>query len=924
MKNLFLFLIYFIFSSTTIIQSQEILIDSDSKANMWNQPMESPNGNIIVYEKLSDPTAYSNNPNIPEVNVDVWIQNLNTSATSFVTTTSASPHAGAFIKWIDNTHFAIKNSTEINIWDISNFSSPTIDHALTITGASLGIVGSLNAWDYDPNNKYLLTGQQITQAGSIPDVILVDPSDRTRDRVVLDVHALGTPAFIAQMQALLPTMMHLPVRDISAYSWNPEDWMIAHKYFSPDGNYIWIKLTVYGTNPANGKTIAADFGFTFAADPLGILGNDIVFYHADSRSHPSWWDNERIYNDDGIIYLRNGNDDLQVVEPLYDNHIALSTYKPGPQIGNNHRDFIAADNCCGTPLEIHLYKPGELSPLATLFSSPNINLIWGSKDGSRVHPNPSFSRDGKRVYYTRQTNPSTIGLYAYDIPEDIYFTGNGNQPLMGWDDINVHSGWFYSDYTKYITNNSTQPFLQKKGPSHNPSKGYSLPMAVDDDENAYAVNVNGNLVLISGLYPGWYSSDLLVNGVNQLTEKGPWHSPTLGYSLPMVVDAEGNIYVANGKSRYGQWGWQPVGGHSSHNGWYKSDITVYWKNTSYTTSTDYKGIGPWHNPSKGYSLPMAVDGDGNIYSVNNQRFLELGYGWDDVNTHPDWFYSGVTIYYKNGNYSSVASSSKRGPWHNPNKGYSLPMDVDQDGNIYSVNNGTWTSGWDDVNTSGHMQFNGWLHSGFTVYDRFGGEITFNKKGPWHNPSKGFSLPLSVDNKRNVYVANGISRFNRKESLVEIWPSASHYSGQDWYYSDLTVLVNGGGEWYYLDGGPWFNLEKGYSLSLIALGTVGGVSPRIDIAYKTEEVIPSDYKVTYNYPNPFNPVTIIKVNLKKGALVKLTIYNSLGKEISILANEQRTSGEYEYRFNAENYSSGVYFYKLEIDKELHINKMLYLK
>jgi len=66
----------------------------------------------------------------------------------------------------------------------------------------------------------------------------------------------------------------------------------------------------------------------------------------------------------------------------------------------------------------------------------------------------------------------------------------------------------------------------------------------------------------------------------------------------------------------------------------------------------------------------------------------------------------------------------------------------------------------------------------------------------------------------------------------------------------------------------------------------------------------------NYPNPFNPLTTIKYNVPQYGFVKLTVYDMLGKEVKILVNEEKDPGSYEIKFDVQELSSGIYFYRLE--------------
>ncbi|MEO8514537.1 MAG: T9SS type A sorting domain-containing protein [Ignavibacteria bacterium] len=92
-------------------------------------------------------------------------------------------------------------------------------------------------------------------------------------------------------------------------------------------------------------------------------------------------------------------------------------------------------------------------------------------------------------------------------------------------------------------------------------------------------------------------------------------------------------------------------------------------------------------------------------------------------------------------------------------------------------------------------------------------------------------------------------------------------------------------------------------------------PKLSITYtiptgiNNTNGIPSSYFLEQNYPNPFNPVTSINFGLPEGDDVKLSIYNALGMEVEILCNGYKSAGNHYVIFNAENYSSGIYFYKL---------------
>jgi len=73
--------------------------------------------------------------------------------------------------------------------------------------------------------------------------------------------------------------------------------------------------------------------------------------------------------------------------------------------------------------------------------------------------------------------------------------------------------------------------------------------------------------------------------------------------------------------------------------------------------------------------------------------------------------------------------------------------------------------------------------------------------------------------------------------------------------------------------------------------------------------PSNFLLSQNFPNPFNPKTVISYQLAAGSKVTLKVYNILGKEIANLVNEEKPPGEHKVVFDASGLSSGVYFYTL---------------
>ncbi|MBL7128489.1 MAG: SBBP repeat-containing protein [Ignavibacteria bacterium] len=89
-------------------------------------------------------------------------------------------------------------------------------------------------------------------------------------------------------------------------------------------------------------------------------------------------------------------------------------------------------------------------------------------------------------------------------------------------------------------------------------------------------------------------------------------------------------------------------------------------------------------------------------------------------------------------------------------------------------------------------------------------------------------------------------------------------------------------------------------------------------------VPDNYKLHQNFPNPFNPTTNIKFDLKKPSYTKLIVYDILGKEVATLVNEKLNAGSYEVNWDASHYPSGVYFYRIVADDYINTKKMLLIK
>jgi hypothetical protein len=137
--------------------------------------------------------------------------------------------------------------------------------------------------------------------------------------------------------------------------------------------------------------------------------------------------------------------------------------------------------------------------------------------------------------------------------------------------------------------------------------------------------------------------------------------------------------------------------------------------------------------------------------------------------------------------------------------------------------------------------------------------------------------------------------------------------QEYTYDDTTVV---GGPWYYrlrqTDTGGTVRTSDGVKAS----GTVGVEEKPI--------VVPEGYVLERNYPNPFNPETVIAYQLAKGGEIRLSVYDILGREVAVLVSGRKEAGRYTVRFNASGMPSGLYLYRLTTPEGSLQHKMVLVK
>lgn len=197
----------------------------------------------------------------------------------------------------------------------------------------------------------------------------------------------------------------------------------------------------------------------------------------------------------------------------------------------------------------------------------------------------------------------------------------------------------------------------------------------------------------------------------------------------------------------------------------------------------------------------------------------------------------------------------------------------------------------------------------------------------YNESQKSSLYVNVSNNPNNWLKvqckgtssnrSGIGAKVRVKSTIggqSVW-QLRHVEGQSGYCGQNLVLHFGLGNAAMIDSmivqwpsgvtQVFTSIQPNRNLTVTENGSV------VSINENSFSATVSGYRLSQNYPNPFNPSTLIGFEIPETGLVRLTVYDMLGKEISVLVDSHRPAGRHEVQFYGENLPSGIYFYRLSV-------------
>ncbi len=184
---------------------------------------------------------------------------------------------------------------------------------------------------------------------------------------------------------------------------------------------------------------------------------------------------------------------------------------------------------------------------------------------------------------------------------------------------------------------------------------------------------------------------------------------------------------------------------------------------------------------------------------------------------------------------------------------------------------------------------------------------------------------------------------RVEGAVVTATNADAPSGP---FGEFTISTDGGGSnlriddnseaFSYPDDDPasmfsvWEKLEFVQGVLHYSFGNfkitpqlLSDMGPVVNVGTENSD-IPTAFALEQNYPNPFNPVTRINFEMNETAFVTLEVFDALGRRVATLVNEERFAGFHSVEFDARNYSSGIYMYRITSGAETQLKKMILLK
>jgi hypothetical protein len=173
----------------------------------------------------------------------------------------------------------------------------------------------------------------------------------------------------------------------------------------------------------------------------------------------------------------------------------------------------------------------------------------------------------------------------------------------------------------------------------------------------------------------------------------------------------------------------------------------------------------------------------------------------------------------------------------------------------------------------------------------------------------FLLSEYQTDRKEIHLSNLISIYQGTEHAARAsYLKIIHLVGEGNPREEINALKNDMNRLYPLSS---YTKEVNYLI-------VSGTNMMKPSTAASTETLPFEYKLYNNYPNPFNPETVIAYSLKDRSNVTLDVYNIAGQKVAELISGEMEKGMYETKFNGTKFSSGVYIFRLNAQSLEHGN------
>lgn len=346
----------------------------------------------------------------------------------------------------------------------------------------------------------------------------------------------------------------------------------------------------------------------------------------------------------------------------------------------------------------------------------------------------------------------------------------------------------------------------------------------------------------------------------------------------MNIDVNGNLYVT---------------GESEGIGTQKDICTIKYNSSGIQQwIARYNGVANSFDGAKKMTLDIA----GNIYVTGYTRGISTGSDYCTIKYNSNGVQQWVTTYV--------------GPTNSNEGDIAFSIATDIVGNTYVTGISEGIASHEDIvtmkyNSSGVQQ---WIQ-------RFNGQAGRNDN----------AKSITIDGNSNVYVA-GYTYVDSTADYIILKYNSSGVQQWSQTYNGLgngtdrvnAVAIDNLNNIFATGYSSYYGGFSDYDIVTIKYSQTIGI-------HQISTEVPKQYSLSQNYPNPFNPTTQIEFSIpRNNELVKLTVFDITGKEISTLVNQQLNAGTYKVDFTGEYLASGLYFYKLVTWYFVATRKMILLK